>query len=116
VAIFCDVRKAFDCCNHEILLQKLKNAGIKGKSLLWFFNYLNNRKQYVYVNGSKSSLLDIKNGSPQGSILGPLLFLLYINDLPNCSEFLAFLFADDTTLLLSHTNIDFLIEWVNREF
>jgi hypothetical protein len=59
VAIFCDLRKTFDCCNHKILLQKLKNAGTKGKSLLWFFNYLDNRKQNVYVNGSKSSLLDI---------------------------------------------------------
>jgi hypothetical protein len=87
VAIFCDVRKAFDCCNHEILLQKLKNAGIKGKSLLWFFNYLNNRKQYVYVNGSKSSLLDIKNGSPQGSILGPLLFLLTSTIYPTAQNF-----------------------------
>jgi hypothetical protein len=116
IAVFCDLRKAFDCCNHKILLKKLYNIGIKGNSLAWFKNYLLNRKQYVVVNGQESGLINILNGVPQGSILGPILFLIYINDLPKCSEFLALLFADDTTLLLSHSDINYLVYIVNREF
>jgi Reverse transcriptase (RNA-dependent DNA polymerase) len=116
ISIFCDLRQAFDCCNHNILLQKLFKIGIKGKALRWFYNYLFGRKQYVYVNGARSALRDILNGVPQGSILGPILFLIYINDLPGCSDFLALLFADDTTLMLSHADINVLISRVNIEF
>jgi hypothetical protein len=76
-----------------------------------FFQFNN-----VAINDSTSSVLDVSIGVPQGSILGPLLFLIYINDLPNCSDFLALLFDDDTTLLLSHSNIDILIQLVNIEF
>jgi ribonucleases P/MRP protein subunit RPP40 len=75
--------------------------GIKGKELLWFKNDLFGRKQYVSINNSCSTgkKSDISIGVPQGSILGPMLFLIYINGLPKCSDFLALLFADDTTLL-----------------
>ena len=116
LAIFCDLRKAFDCVNHKILLGKLHKLGIRGFELLWFQDYLTNRKQIVHVNGSNSTWLNILIGVPQGSILGPLLFLIYINDLPLCSELIALLFADDTTLYLSDTNLDQLIEKVNVEF
>ena len=88
---------------------------MRGAELLWFQNYLQNRKQIVCVNGSNSLLLSILIGVPQGSILGPLLFLIYINDLPLCSELLALLFADDTTLLLAGENLDDLIVKVNVE-
>ena len=98
-SVFIDLRKAFDTVNHSILLHKLENYGIRGTSLNWFKSYLSNRKQYVYINGETSSLLDITCGVPQGSVLGPLLFLIYINDLPNISKiFEIFLFADDTNL------------------
>ena len=100
IAIFCDLRKAFDSCNHNILLSKLSRLGIRGAPLAWFANYLSNRSQFVCVNGVNSSLRTIQMGVPQGSILGPILFLLYINDLPLCTELLALLFADDTTLYL----------------
>ena len=90
--------------------------GVCDIELCWFQNYLENRKQYVFLNGHSSSLLNIDTGVPQGSILGPLLFLIYINDLPDASSFITFLFADDTTLLYSHENIDKLISIVNSEF
>ena len=97
--IFIDLRKAFDTVNHQILLQKLDHYGIRGSALIWFESYLDNRRQYVYFNGESSDLKSISCGVPQGSVLGALLFLLYINDLPNISSLLDFyLFADDTNL------------------
>ena len=116
ISIFCDLKKAFDTCNHHILFLKLKKYGIKDNELLWFKSYLTDRKQFVSIKNKSSPLLNISLGVPQGSILGPLLFLIYINDLPLSSSFLSLLFADDTTLLLSHDNIKTLIEMVNFEF
>ena len=104
-AIFLDLAKAFDSVNHQILLQKLEKYGIRGTALKFFESYLSNRWQYVKLNGISSKLALIDIGIPQGSILGPLLFLLYINDLPNASNFFTKLFADDTVLSLSSQNI-----------
>ena len=116
IAIFCDLKKAFDTCDHQILLSKLKKYGVDGSELDWFKSYLTNRKQFVSVGGCSSSLLEISLGVPQGSILGPLLFLIYINDLPLSSKFLSLLFADDTTLLFTHNDIKQLTAIVNNEF
>ena len=76
-----DLSKAFDTINHSKLLHKLNCYGIRGTSNLWFKNYLSERKQYLEFNIIKSNLLNINCGVPQGSILGPILFLLYINDI-----------------------------------
>ena len=116
IAIFCDLRKAFDTVNHHILLGKLKKMGVRGNELAWFQDYLLNRQQLVSINGFSSLLKILSIGVPQGSILGPLLFLIYINDLPLCSQLFALLFADDTTLLLADENLNNLIANVNREF
>jgi hypothetical protein len=101
IAVFCNLRKAFDSCDHKILLRKIEKIGIRGNTLKWFSNYLSNRQQFITLNGIFSKLKSVRIGVPQGSILGPILFLLYINDLPDCTLLKSLLFADDTTLLAS---------------
>ena len=114
--IFIDLKKAFDTLNHSILLRKLEHYGIRGIPLQWFHSYLSNRKQYVSVNGFSSDELNIIHGVPQGSVLGPLLFLIFINDLPNISKHLTFyLFADDTNIYYESSNLLHIQEIVNRE-
>ena len=114
--IFIDLQKAFDRVNHRILLSKLEHYGIRGCTLEWFRSYLSDRKQYVFVNGSSSNLLSITCGVPQGSVLGPLLFLIYINDLPNASKKLTFyLFADDTNIYYEFNDLPNFIKIVNKE-
>ena len=116
IAIFCDLTKAFDTVNHSILFKKLHYYGIRGVALDWFKSYLSGRKQCVAIGNSMSSFKSINIGVPQGSILGPILFLLYINDLPNATKMLPFLFADDTTAVESGPDLPSLFEKVNLEF
>ena len=108
--VILDICKAFDSINHGILLSKLKNQfGIHSIELNWFESYLTNRKQVCSVNGQKSSSKEIVCGIPQGSILGPLLFLLYINDMTDCLEKITpYLYADDKEISSSSDNFDTL--------
>jgi len=100
IGIFIDLQKAFDTVNHFILLEKLKHYGISGVSNAWFKSYLTDRKQYVSIGGVDSDYTTTEHGVPQGSVLGPLLFLIYINDLHQCiKNSSTFHFADDTNLL-----------------
>ena len=101
-----DLSKAFDTINHDILLYKLEYYSYRGVALDWFKSYLSNRKQFVPYQMHDSNHKIINRGVPQGSILGPLLFILYINDIANTTSLLELiLFADDTTLLFSHPDI-----------
>ena len=102
--VFCDISKAFDRVWHNGLIHKLKNIGIQGDVLLWFKSYLQNRQQRVVINNLQSEWANIKAGVPQGSILGPLLFLIYINDIVLNIDINIKLFADDTTLYVTVEN------------
>ena len=116
VGLFLDFKKAFDTVDHDLLLQKMNIYGIRGNVLNWFSSYLRNRKQTVIYNNHESDYKEIKCGVPQGSILGPLLFLIYINDLTNASKmFNSILFADDTSLFHAGKNPDNIVKEINDE-
>ena len=115
IGIFWDLKKAFDLVPHDILLSNLKKVGIRGSELKWFGSYLKNRTQFVNIGNSRSSTKETSSGVPQGSVLGPILFIIFFNDLPNCCRLRALIFADDTTLLASGENLDDLIDFVNSE-
>ena len=112
-AIFLALAKAFDTKDHFILINKLKQYGIRGSPLELLKSYLSNRKQLTVVNNVSSSFCNVTCGIPQGSTLGPLLFLLYINDLPLATKFNVKLFADDTNLTTCSNSIDELQDNVN---
>jgi hypothetical protein len=107
-AIFLDLKKAFDCVNHVLLLNKLSEFGITGNTLQWFRSYLNNRNQAVNINSSISTFKNINMGIPQGSILGPLLFIIFVNSLPESVNCKCIMYADDTLLLCTAKNASVL--------
>ena len=114
--VFVDLQKAFDTVDHQILLAKLNHYGIHGVSNDWFKSYMSNRNQYVSTNGYESGLADINCAVPQGSVLGSLLFLLYINDLNQATKFCkVHHFADDTNLLCLSNSTKKLNKQVNAD-
>ena len=116
LGVFIDLSKAFDTVNHNILIDKLNSYGIKSNSLKWFSSYLSNRKQFVQAGAIKTSSLDSICGVSQGSILGPLLFIIYVNDFCCVSKiFEPIIFADDTNLFFSHKSIKELFHIANLE-
>ena len=116
ISVFLDLKKAFDTVDHQILLKKLSAYGIRGNILQWFKSYLTDRSQYVIYDGKQSMTHNIKCGVPQGSILGPLLFIIYVNDVCNVSNLLlSIMYADDTAVLLSGKSLNDLLDILNTE-
>ena len=112
--LFLDLKKAFDTVSHSILLKKLHHYGVRGAAHTLLTSYLSDRKQYTTINGINSTLDNILWGVPQGSVLGPLLFLLYINDLPKSNDMDSWLFADDTAQGVSSDNFSNLQLLLNQ--
>ena len=116
IGVFLDLKKAFDTINHHILFKKLFCYGIRGCTLKWFDSYLTDRSQFVTYDGIHSEINSVKCGVPQGSILGPLLFIIYMNDLFNVSEFLfTILYADDTCVLMNGKHLEELVTRMQNE-
>ena len=115
VGIFLDFQKAFDTVDHGILLDKLYCYGIRGTADEWFVSYLSSRQQSVMYNGHESELKVVQCGVPRGPILGHLLYILYINDLPNMSIFYVDIFSDDTNLFCTGTDLKDMIRQINKE-
>ena len=117
VYIFMDLSKAFDVLNHDILKSKLEHYGFRENFLNLLMNFVENRQYFVSANGYTSSTKTVNIGVPQGSTLGPLLFLLYINDMINCSAILQFsLFADDSTASHSDSDLNNTLDTIKTEF
>ena len=115
-SVFIDLAKAFDTVDHDIFLSKLEYYGVCDESLPWFKNYFTGRKQFVHIDSQSSEELAITSGVPQGSILGPLLFIVYINDLPRCVRHCSVnMYADDTVLYLAGPTVDNLIYYINED-
>ena len=104
--VYLDFRKAFDTVPHKRLLYKLSKHGIKGNLLSWIKDFLSNRTQYVKINNSKSDECPVTSGVPQGSVLGPMLFIFYINDLPDVSNVITMIYADDTKAYTSIKSLE----------
>ena len=114
--VFLDIRKAFDSVDHSILLEKVQFYIVADRELMWLKSYLTARKQQCLINGCLSSQSNLLCGVPQGSILGPLLFLIDINDLPNCLKFTTpCLYADDTQIFTSSFDISVLTNNINSD-
>ena len=114
--VFIDLKKAFDTVNHDILCHKLSYYSIQQRELLWFQSYLSNREQFCRVNGIDSEINSINIGIPQGSCLGPLLFIIYINDLPQAVlDSNVSMYADDTSLCYQSLDINKLNEVINND-
>ena len=114
--VMLDLKKAFDTVDHCVLLSKLQRLGVDGNALKWIEHYLSNRVQYTIVNGMRSSNRKIECGVPQGSTLGPLLFVIYINDLAEClEECNVSLYADDTCIYTEHRNAKSAVDTLNKE-
>ena len=125
IGIFTALTKAYDILNHKLLLEKLSSYGVRGTTKSWFRSYLTNRRQFIKINQSdssnvmvnryRSSFMEIKQGEPQGSVLGPLLFLLYINELPlNIHGANLVMFADDINVLITDRDVGALQNKIDR--